>query len=127
MRVGQGGPRIEPGGRFVGHASSVGNKVVHGAVTLTDPAEEGFIPRSLRLPVWHTRHFPDLAGGGPLVHDLARNLISGFELADVWQGDAELEFLASEFEEHMPLAPVEVLGGFKCAVAFTITGAEVRS
>ena len=79
------------------------------------------------VPVWHTRHFPDLAGGDPLVHDLARNLISGFELADIWQGDAELDFLPSEFEEHMTLAPIEVLSGFSGAVAFTITGAEVRS
>ena len=126
VRVGRGGPRVEAGARFAGHVSSLGTRVAQGAVTLTEPAEQGFVPRSLRLPVWHTRHFPDLAGGDPLVHDLARNLISGFELADVWQGTAELELLDAEFEEHAALHPVEVHGGFKAAVAFTITGAEVR-
>ena len=127
VRVGQGGPKVEPGGRFVGHASSLGQKVVHGSVTLTGPADDGFVPRALRLPVWHTRFMPDLAGGEPLVDDLARNLVTGFECADVWQGDAELALFGSEFEEHTALAPIEVTGGFRCAVAFTITGAEVRS
>ncbi len=127
VRVGRGGPKVEPGARFAGHASSLGQKLVQGAVTLDSRADEGFVPRALRLPVWHTRHVPDLAGGEPLVHDLARNLVSGFECADVWQGPAELELFDSEFEEHTALAPVEVTGGFRCAVAFTITGAEVRS
>lgn len=126
VRVGRGGPRIEPGGRFVGHATSLGAKLVQGSVTLTAPAAEGYVPRALRLPVWHTRFVPDLAGGAPLVHDLARNLVTGFECADVWAGDAELQLLPSEFEEHTALAPIEVTGGFRCAVAFTITGAEVR-
>ena len=127
IAVGRGGPKVEAGARFAGHASALGQKLVQGAVTLLTPAEPGFVPRALRLPVWHTRHVPDLAGGDPLVHDLARNLVTDFEVADVWQGSAELELFASEFEEHGALAPVEVLGGFRCAVAFTVTGAEVRS
>jgi acetoacetate decarboxylase len=126
VRVGRGGPRVEPGARFAGHASSLGQKLVAGAVTLEGPAEEGVVPRALRLPVWHTRLVPDLAGGDPLVHDLARNLVTGFECADVWQGAGELELFGSQFEEHAALAPVEVTGGFRCAVAFTITGAEVH-
>ena len=126
VRVGLGGPMVAKGGRFVGHASSLGQKLVHGAVTLEAPAENGFVPRALRLPMWHTRFVPDLAGGEPLVNDLARNLVTGFEITDVWQGPAELDLFGSEFEEHTALAPVEVTGGFRCAVAFTITGAEVR-
>ena len=127
VRVGQGGPRVEPGGRFVGHASALGQRLVQGAVTLRAPADAGFVPRALRLPVWHTRHVPDLAGGPPLVHDLARNLVTGFDCADVWEGAAELELFDAEFEEHTTLAPIEVTGGFRCAVAFTITGAQVRT
>ena len=127
VRVGRGGPHVEPGGRFVGHASSLGRMVVRGAVTLESPADEGYVPKALRLPVWHTRHVPDLAGGAPLVHDLARNIVSDFAVADVWSGRGELEFGDSEFEEHTALRPIEVTGGFRGAVAFTITGAEVRS
>jgi acetoacetate decarboxylase len=126
VRVGRGGPRLEPGARFAGHASALGDKLARASVTLAAPAADGFVPRALRLPVWHTRHVPDLAGGEPLVHDLARNLVTDFECADVWEGDATLELLGSAFEEHTALRPVEVLGGFRAAVAFTVTGAEVR-
>jgi hypothetical protein len=44
----------------------------------------------------------------------------------VWTGSARLELLPSEFEELDELAPIEVTGGFRAAVAFTITGAEIR-
>lgn len=52
IRVGRGGPKLEGGGRFVGHASSLGQKLVQGSVTLEAPAAEGDVPRALRLPVW---------------------------------------------------------------------------
>ena len=80
----------------------------------------------MRLPVWHTRLVPDLAGGEPLVRDLARNVVTDFAVAQVWTGTGELEFFDSEFEELASLRPVEITGGFRCSVAFTITGAEVR-
>jgi acetoacetate decarboxylase len=118
------GARVEAGGHFVGHVSSLGQRLAYGSVTLEQPVDR--VPRALRLPIWHTRHYPDLAGGPPLVHDLARNVISGFEVADVWTGSATLEFTPSPFEELADLAPLEVTGGFRCAIAFTITGAEVR-
>jgi hypothetical protein len=80
----------------------------------------------MRLPIWHTRHVPDLAGGEPLVHDLARNVLTDFACVDVWTGPATLTYGASEHEALDALAPIEVLGGFRCSIAFTITGAEVR-
>jgi acetoacetate decarboxylase len=126
VTVGKGGPRMETGATFAGHVSSLGRRLAHGSVTFTEVAPEGFVPRALRLPIWHTRHLPDLAGGEPLVHDLARNIVSGFEVADVWTGPATLNFYESEFEELDRLLPTEVLGGFRCALAFSITGAEIR-
>jgi acetoacetate decarboxylase len=125
--VGRGGPRVEPGARFVGHVASLGRRLAHGSVTLETPADHGFVPKGLRLPIWHTRLVPDLAGGPPLVHDLARNVLTDFACVDVWTGAATLELGASEFEELEALAPVNVTGGFRCSLAFTITGAEVRS
>ena len=124
--VGRGGARVEPGATFAGHVASLGQRLAHGSVTLDAAAETGYVPRTLRTPIWHTRHVPDLAGGQPLVHDLARNIITDFEVADVWTGTATLDLHASEFEELADLGPIEVTGGFRCAVAFTITGAEVR-
>jgi acetoacetate decarboxylase len=126
VTVGKGGARIEPGATFTGHVSSLGRQLARGSVTLDRPAEPGFVPKGMRLPIWHTRHVPDLAGGKPLVHDLARNVLTDFEIADVWLGRGNLEFHESEFEELAALQPLEVIGGFRCSIAFTITGAEIR-
>jgi acetoacetate decarboxylase len=126
VTVGRGGPRLEAGSAFMGHVASLGQRLAHGSVTLESRAEASFVPRALRTPIWHTRHVPDLAGGEPLVHDLARNIVADFAVADVWTGPATLVLHDSPFEELAALTPVDVTGGFRCAVAFTITGAEVR-
>jgi acetoacetate decarboxylase len=127
VAVGRGGPRLEPGATHVGHVSSLGRRLATGSVTLEERASDGFVPRGMRLPIWHTRHVPDLAGGPPLVHDLARNVLQDFEIGDTWHGGATLEFGPSEFEELASLAPIEVTGGFRCSVGMTIVGAEVRA
>jgi acetoacetate decarboxylase len=126
VTIGNGGARIEPGATFTGHVSSLGRQLARGSVTLETLAEPGFIPRGMRLPIWHTRLFPDLSGGEALVHDLARNLIADFEIADVWTGEGRLEFYESEFEELAALCPIEILGGFRCSLAFSIIGAEIH-
>jgi acetoacetate decarboxylase len=125
--VGRGGPRLETGSTFTGHVSSLGVQLARGSVTLAEPAADGIVPKAMRLPVWHTRLVPDLAGGPPLVHDLACNLVSDFNVTDVWTGAGALDLYPSEFEELVALAPVLVTGGFRCSVAFTIVGAEVRA
>ena len=127
VTVGRGGPRIEAGATFAGHVASLGRQLARGSVTLEAPAPAGFIPRAMRLPIWHTRLVPDLAGGPPLVHDLARNQLTDFEVADVWNGHGQLEFFASDFEELAALQPLTITGGFRCSIAFTITGAEILS
>ena len=126
VSVGRGGPRLEPGATFTGHVCSLGRQLARGSVTLDKPAAAGDIPVAMRLPVWHTRLVPDLAGGQPLVLDLARNIVADFAVAQVWTGDGALEFYDSEFEELARLQPVEITGAFRCSVAFTITGAEIR-
>jgi acetoacetate decarboxylase len=126
VRVGKGGPHRTSGSAFRAHVAGLGQRLAVANVRLSEEAEAGFIPKAMRLPVWHTRLVPDLAGGAPLVQDLARNIVTDFAVADVWAGDAELEFYESEFEELAALRPRRILGGFTCAVAFTIVGAEVR-
>lgn len=125
VRLGRGGPRLEPGATLAGRVSSLGRQLASGSVTL-DGQVDDYLPRALRLPVWHTRLVPDLAGGNPLVHDLARNVVTDFAVAEVWRGQAQLEFYESQFEELSALAPREVTDGFHCAVAFTIVGAQTR-
>jgi acetoacetate decarboxylase len=126
VAVGRGGPRLVAGATFTGHVSSLGRQLAHGTVTLDAPSPPGFIPRAMRLPIWHTRLVPDLAGGDPLVFDLARNQLRDFEIADAWQGRGQLDFYESDFEELAALRPVEITGAFRCSIAFTITGAEIR-
>lgn len=126
VAIGKGGPKLERGSRFAGHAASLGRRLAAGEVTLDHPTDDGFVPKAMRLPVWHTRLVPDLAGGEPLVHDLSRNTVTDFAVADVWVGEARLDLFDSEFEELAALRPRELLGGFRCAVAFSITGAEIR-
>lgn len=126
VRIGRGGPRLEAGATFGAHVASLGRQLARASLTLDAPAAEGFVPKAMRLPIWHTRHVPDLAGGPPLVHDLARNQLIDFAIADVWTGEATLQIFESDFEELAALRPFELSGGFRCAVAFTITGAEVR-
>ena len=127
VTMGRGGPQIEPGAVFAGHVCSLGRMLARGSVRLTDAAEPGFVPRAMRLPVWHTRLMPDLAGGPPLVSDLARNIVTDFSVAQVWAGAGSLEFYESEFEELSRLRPTAIVGAFRCSVAFTIVGAEVRA
>lgn len=126
VSVGRGGPQVEAGATFAGHVSSVGRQLARGRVTLREPAVPGFVPKAMRLPLWHTRLVPDLAGGEPLVRDLARNIVTDFAVAQVWTGPGELEFFDSEFEELASLRPAEIVGAFRCSVAFTIVGAEAR-
>jgi len=127
VTVGRGGPRLDAGATFTGHVASLGRQVARGSVTLDTPSPAGFIPRAMRLPIWHTRLVPDLAGGDPLVFDLARNQLTDFEIAGAWSGRGALEFYESDFEELAALQPIEITGGFRCSIAFTITGAEIRS
>jgi acetoacetate decarboxylase len=126
VAVGKGGARVEPGAIFSGHVAGLGRRLAHGSVILDAPADPTFVPKAMRLPLWHTRLLPDLAGGPPLVKDLTRNIVTDFEVAGVWLGHATLQFYESEFEELFALSPLEVVSGFRGSIAFTIIGAEVR-
>lgn len=72
----------------------------------SSPLRKGSCRRPCDFPVWHARLVPDLAGRPLLVHDLARNLVSDFAVANVWTGTGALDLFSSEFEELATLAPV---------------------
>ena len=44
---------------------------------------------------------------------------------DVWRGEGGLSFFSSEVEEHMPLAPKEVLGAYSFSTGYTFDGGRV--
>jgi len=126
ISVGRGGPKREADEVFRAYVSSTGRRLATAEVTLREPRTSG-VPTALARPIWHTRLFPDLAGGDPLVRDLARNLVTDFEVANYWVGDADLLFGAAEFDEVDALEPASVLGGWTCSLAFTVSGSEVRT
>jgi acetoacetate decarboxylase len=123
-RVGKGGPRLESGATHVGQVSALGRMLAHGTVTLAEQQSE--IPAALGVPIWSTRHVPDLKGGAPLVHDLSRNITANVEVGTVWHGPATLTVFESEYDEILELAPVQVTGGYRFEIGFSIIGAEVR-
>lgn len=126
VSIGRGGPHLAPGHTHAAHVSSLGQRLAHATVTLAEQAPDGHIPKAMRLPIWHTRHVPDLAGGPPLVHDLARNTLVDFACGPTWTGDATLTIGTSEHEALHHLAPREIVRGYRTSIAMTITGAEVR-
>jgi Acetoacetate decarboxylase (ADC) len=65
-------------------------------------------------------------GAPPSVLELvkleAENLRYG---EDLWAGRGTLRFFPSEIEEHLPIAPLEVLGAFHFSSGYTFPGGEV--
>ena len=79
------------------------------------------------LTMFHIRHFPSIVrSASPSVLELVRlgpeNVRYGENL---WAGRGTLTFFPSEIEEHMPLAPLEVLGAYQFSSGYSISGGQV--
>ena len=80
------------------------------------------------LPLTCERHIPDCSfpkSGRPLVHDLTQMVMSGTEFGEILSGTADLQFMAADNEELLPIQPTSVLGGYTLPMGFTLEG--VRS
>ncbi len=121
VELGQGGVRKEVGSRFAAHVSTLGRRLCTLAVTLEDEADKPF-PRGIATPLVHTRLWPAVDGEAPVVHELSRATIKGFECGRVYSGPATLELGTSEFEELDALAPTDVGRGYVHSLAFSVVG-----
>jgi hypothetical protein len=72
------------------------------------------LPRPMGLPIFHIRHFPSIVRGAPpSALELVRLGAEDVRYdEDVWLGRGTLRFFPSEIEEHLPLAPLEILGAY---------------
>ena len=116
-----GMPKMGVGAKVSGTVASHGERLIKGTLSIEEQVSPSDIPSIMRRPLVHLRHFPSITEiGKPSVCELV-SLGSINRKADpvVWKGSAELEFFASELEEHMPLAPKEVLGGYKFRNGYT--------
>ncbi len=111
ISVGRAGPRLEQNGMFGATLSSHGRRLAEARLTLTKPGEHaGFVNA---LPMLHTRRFPAIESDGTLSMDELVTM-SGYdvEVADSWEGDAQLRLFPSPTEEHHRLTVGEIIAGY---------------
>jgi acetoacetate decarboxylase len=114
--------KLAAGSRFGASASTDGQRIAKGIVTLeklvTDPAALG------SRPTVNMRHFPRLAAGQwerPAVHELVESVMDNFTVADAWMGKGELTLPECENEEISDLAPVRCGNGYRMCVSYSVT------
>lgn len=111
ITVGRAGPRLEAGGVFGATLAASGRRLANARVELARPVDSpGFVNAH---PMLHNRVWPAIESDGSLSMDELVTM-RGYdgEVADVWEGTAELELLDSPSDELAMLAPEEIIGGF---------------
>ena len=122
-----GMPKLGPGVKITGIVSSHLERLMKGTLTIEKQVTPADLPLPMGRPLVHLRHFPSLVPGAkPSVCELVK-LGATNKTADpvVWAGKGELEFYPSDIEEHMGLAPKEVLGAYWFRNGYTFDGAEI--
>jgi acetoacetate decarboxylase len=123
-------PRMPPvgiGTRITGICSAHGERLLKGSITLERQVQRSELPPPIGRTPLHIRHFPSIVkGAGPSVLELVSLGSESWKWDPViWAGKGELEFFPSDLEDHMSLAPVEVLGGYRYRNGYTFDGGEV--
>ena len=123
-------PKMDPlgvGSKLKGIVSAHGERLMEGSLEIENKIERSELPKPMGLPLFHIRHFPSLVKGEkPSVLELVRLGATDWNYGeDVWAGKGELKFIQSELEEHMPLAPKEIIGAYHFKNGYTFDGAEV--
>jgi len=118
---------LGPGAKIKGYVCAHGERLIEGTLEIEKKIVREELPRPMGLPMFHIRHFPSIVRGAPpsvleLVRLEAENVRYGENL---WAGRGTLTFFPSEIEEHMPLAPLEVLGAYHFSSGYSFTGGQV--
>jgi hypothetical protein len=120
-------PLLGPGAKMKGYVCAHGERLIEGTLEIEKKINCDELPRPMRLPIFHIRHFPSIVRGAPssvleLVRLGAENVRYGENL---WAGRGTLTFFPSEIEEHLPLAPREILGAYHFSSGYSFSGGEV--
>jgi acetoacetate decarboxylase len=118
---------IDGGTKLKGYVTSHGERLIEGTMTVRESIDPFGLPYPLRAPLFHIRHFPSIeAGAPPSVLELVELGATDIRLGcEAWTGNGTLRFFPSDLEEHMPLAPLEVLGGYRFSSGYTYPGGKV--
>ena len=118
---------VDGGTKLKGYVTSHGERLIEGTMTVRESIAPSALPYPLRAPLFHIRHFPSIeAGAPPSVLELVELGATDIRLGrEAWTGNGTLRFFPSDLEEHMPLAPLEVLGGYRFSSGYTYPGGKV--
>lgn len=123
VTVGKAGPRLEKGGTFGATLSSGGRRLIDARLTLTGISKTG--PTVNDPPLHNSRHFPGLEPDQPVFYDLITFSGVEKEVSPIWEGEAELTFYDSPFEELKAIEPKEMLKGYYHSFGYTFRGGKV--
>ncbi|MGN0837834.1 MAG: acetoacetate decarboxylase family protein [Pyramidobacter sp.] len=115
------------GVRLTGIVSSHGERLIRGTMTIERQISPAELPAPIGRPLIHLRHFPSLLEDGrPRICELVKlGAINRTSDPVVWAGKGELQFYPSELEEHIGLAPREVLGAYWFRNGYTFDKAQI--
>ena len=96
-------------------------------MTVREKIDPNTLPYPLRAPLFHIRHFPSIeADAPPSVLELVELGATDVRLGNsAWKGEAGLRFFPSNLEEHIPIAPIEVMGAYRFSSGYTYPGGKV--
>jgi acetoacetate decarboxylase len=115
-------PSLKPigvGSRVRGIVSRESYRLLDVKVSLTKKEEDTAAPAFGWL--YSVRFFPEMGPTVPAVKQLIRNRVQNPQATNVYSGDADFEFGASDNEELLPLMPVEILKGYYYNPSWTTT------
>ena len=115
-------PTLKPigvGSRVRGIVSRESYRLLDVSVKLRQKEEDTAAPSFGWL--YSVRFFPEMGPTVPAVKQLIRNRVQNPQAINVFSGDADFEFGASDNEELLPLSPVEILKGYYYNPSWTTT------
>jgi acetoacetate decarboxylase len=114
--------KLAAGSQFGGTASTSGQRIAKGVVTLDKPVTD--LAALGSRPTVNMRHFPRLAAGQwerPAVHELVESVMDNLTLTDVWMGEGELILPQCDGEEISDLAPLRCGNGYRMCMSYSVT------
>ncbi|MDO9508195.1 MAG: acetoacetate decarboxylase family protein [Thermovirgaceae bacterium] len=120
-------PEPGPGVKMKGIAAAHGERLLEGTLNIRERVSPADLPKPMGLPLLHIRHFPSIEKGAPpSVMELVSLGADDYRYGNVvWKGVGDLRFFPSEIEEHMLLAPREVLGAYHFTSGYSFPGGKV--
>lgn len=117
-----------PGSRYAAICESHGERLVTAAIDVKQKITPDKLPKPFGTDLFHTLHFPSAdveCHDKPLLHQLVQTVSSDLKFGEIWQGEGELTYHASAFEEHTALKPKEIIAAYIIPVGFQIRGTRL--